>query len=148
MKITKKQLVSFVFVLFSFAPFLLSSLLVNAVRADETLVGQQEGLSEVREIFGGFRAEKDLRITAMRFVQVALSFLGVIFLAITIYAGFVYMTSGGNQEKTGQAIKLLRNAIIGLAIILAAWIITRFVIVILNRAANSQSVMEYPKYGL
>jgi len=146
MRITKKYLISFIFLTFSFAPVFLLPSLTSTAQADDTLIAQQEGLSEVRGIFGGFRAEKDIRLTAMNFVLLALSFLGVIFLALTIYAGFIYMTSGGNQEKTGQAIKLLRNAIIGVAIILAAWIITRFVIVMLNRSTLGIDVSTYPKY--
>ena len=70
----------------------------------------------------------DVRTTAARIINVALGFLGIIAVVIVLIGGFKYMTSGGNDEKTGEAKKLIASGIIGLAIILSAWAITSFVI--------------------
>jgi uncharacterized membrane protein len=70
----------------------------------------------------------DVRQTAARIINVALSFLGIISVVIVIVGGFKYMISGGNEEKTGEAKNLIVSGIIGLAIILSAWAITRFVL--------------------
>ena len=40
----------------------------------------------------------------------------VVCVVMLIVAGFTYMTSGGNEEKTQKATKTLTNAIIGLVI--------------------------------
>lgn len=61
-------------------------------------------------------------------IGIALSFLGIIFLCLIIYAGFVWMTSAGNQQKVMHAKKILQNAIIGLIIILSAYSITSFIL--------------------
>ncbi len=61
-------------------------------------------------------------------IRLLLSFLGVIFIILIIYAGFMWMTSAGNEEKIGTAKKIMISAIIGLAIILFAYAITIFVI--------------------
>jgi len=56
------------------------------------------------------------------------------------------MTAAGNEEKTKEAVGLLRNAIIGLIIILMAWGITRYSIIILDKTVNgSGDYLWYPK---
>lgn len=59
-------------------------------------------------------------------IQLFLGFLGFVALVIIIVAGFKWMTSGGNEEKISKAKKMLVAGIIGLAIILASYIITVF----------------------
>ena len=70
----------------------------------------------------------DVRTTAARIINVALGFLGIIAVVIVLIGGFKYMVSGGNEEKTSEARRLIVSGIIGLAIILSAWAITSFVI--------------------
>lgn len=60
-------------------------------------------------------------------ISLILSFLGVIFLVITIYAGFLWMTANGNDTQIKKAKDLLMNAIVGLVIITAAYSLTAFV---------------------
>ncbi|MCF6276965.1 MAG: pilin [Candidatus Magasanikbacteria bacterium] len=60
-------------------------------------------------------------------VQVALGLLGIVFVILIIYSGFLWMTSAGNEEKVGKAKKILMSSIIGLFIILSAYAITTFV---------------------
>jgi hypothetical protein len=60
-------------------------------------------------------------------IQVALSFLGVIFLILMIYGGFLWMTASGNEEKVSKARKILTAAIIGLIIVIGAYAITELV---------------------
>lgn len=56
----------------------------------------------------------------------ALSFVGLIFLLLIIYGGFMWMTAGGDSAKVEKAIHLFTQASIGLAIISAAYLITQF----------------------
>lgn len=73
------------------------------------------------------RKESDPAIFAGEVVQWVLSFIGVIFLGLMIYGGFMWMTSGGNQESIGKAQKTIVAAIIGLIIILSAYAITIYI---------------------
>ncbi len=70
----------------------------------------------------------DIRLTIARIIRAILGFLGVLALIIILYGGFVYMTSGGNEEKIAKAKKILVNAVIGLLIILASFGLTQFII--------------------
>lgn len=60
-------------------------------------------------------------------VGAVLAFVGVIFFVIIIYGGFMWMTAGGNEEKVKKAIELIVQAVVGLIIIGAAYLITRFI---------------------
>lgn len=60
-------------------------------------------------------------------VGTLLSFLGVLFMALVIYGGILWMTARGNEQQVEKAKDLLVNAIIGLIIVLAAYAITSFI---------------------
>jgi len=60
-------------------------------------------------------------------IGVVLSFVGVVFLLLMIFAGLTWMTAAGNQEKVTKAKDLMINAVIGLIIVMAAYAITAFV---------------------
>jgi hypothetical protein len=66
-------------------------------------------------------------ITVGRIINYLLGFLGVIFLGLIIYAGFLWMTASGNTEQVTKAKKLMGNAVVGLLIVLASFAISRLV---------------------
>jgi len=72
--------------------------------------------------------ELTLSTTVGRYIQVALSLVGTIFLALTVYAGFLWMTAAGEEDKVTKSKNILQAAIIGLVITLAAYSITAFVV--------------------
>lgn len=86
------------------------------------------GLQPVQNGVGNTLANGDPREMVGRIINVALGFLGVIAVAIILAGGFKWMTAGGNEEKVSEAKKLLGAGVIGLAIVLAAWAISTFVI--------------------
>jgi hypothetical protein len=98
-----------------------------AALAQGGLTADDVGITDIEEsglkLSGG-----DVRQTAARLINVALGFLGIVAVIIVIIGGFQYMLSGGNEEKTSAARKLMISGIIGLAIILSAWAITTFVL--------------------
>lgn len=72
--------------------------------------------------------DRDPRAIAASVIRVLLGFLGVIAVVIILLGGFKWMTAGGNDEKVGEARKLIIQGIVGLIIILAAFGISTFVI--------------------
>lgn len=58
-----------------------------------------------------------------------ISLIGVFFLVLMVYGGFLWMTAGGSSEKTKKAGAIMRNGAIGVVIVLSAYAITRFVII-------------------
>lgn len=72
--------------------------------------------------------------TVGQIINVLLGFLGVIAVVLILIGGFKWMTAAGNEEKVGEAKKLLGAGVVGLVIILAAFAIASFVITQLSSA--------------
>ncbi len=72
--------------------------------------------------------QADLQETIGNLIRVALSFLGVVAVCIVLYGGFKWMTAGGNDEKVGEAKRLMISGLIGLAIIMSSYAIASFAI--------------------
>lgn len=73
-------------------------------------------------------------------INIALSFVGTIFLILTVYAGFLWMTARGDQGKIEKAQDIIKAAIIGLIITVGAYSITNFVVPrIVDRASGGNS---------
>lgn len=60
-------------------------------------------------------------------ISVALSLLAIIFIVLMIVSGYQWMTAGGNEEQVKKAQSRIKNAIIGLVIVILAYVITAFV---------------------
>ncbi|MDP2586276.1 MAG: pilin [Candidatus Komeilibacteria bacterium] len=77
---------------------------------------------------------KPLKETIADILNVLLGFLGVIAVVIILLGGFKWMTAGGEEEKVGEAKKLISAGIVGLIVILSAYAIARFVLENLQQA--------------
>ena len=84
------------------------------------------GINAVNQEVG--LSTQDPRVIAARIINISLSLLAIIMLALVLYAGFLWMTAGGDAKKVDTAKAYLRNAIIGLIIILSSWALATFVI--------------------
>ena len=60
-------------------------------------------------------------------INVLLTSVGVILLLLLIYAGIMWMTAQGDDKKIKDARDTIKNAILGLIVVLAAYAITAFV---------------------
>lgn len=81
---------------------------------------------------GGYQTADPVAIetTLGAIIQGILSALGIVFLAIIIYSGLMWMTAGGNEAKAGKAQNTIQQAIIGLIIVVAAYAISYFIVAI------------------
>jgi hypothetical protein len=75
-----------------------------------------------------FGADSTLNSGIGLMISAFLSFLGVIFLILIIYAGILWMIAEGDEAKVEKAKAILTRAIVGLIIVLAAYAISFFVI--------------------
>jgi TRAP-type C4-dicarboxylate transport system permease small subunit len=83
--------------------------------------------------FAGF-STNDLKTTIQNIVRIIVGFLGIITIIIILAGGFKWMTSGGNEDKIGEAKKLISAGVVGLVVVLAAYAIASFVINSLQKA--------------
>ncbi len=134
MKKAKNILLVSIFSLFGV--FLLS----NSIALADSLWDMQSeyGMGPIGMAFGQDQNVEDVRFQIARIINIVLSFLGIIAVVLIIFAGFQWMTAGGNEEQIKKAKGLLKNAVIGLVIILMAWSITYFIMTRLWAVATNK----------
>lgn len=137
----KKKLLSFL-ILFIFAVSMLTAVgsasAVTAGDLNKTIRGDSaNGLNEVAGGVYGSRATDTYGLEEMivLIINAILGLLGIIFLVLTLYAGFLWMMAAGNEDQVGKAKNILTAAIIGIIIIVAAYAITNFVLTAILKTA-------------
>ncbi|MCX6796281.1 MAG: hypothetical protein NTW06_02160 [Candidatus Falkowbacteria bacterium] len=60
-------------------------------------------------------------------IQAFLSLLSMIFIILILYAGYNWMTAGGDEQKVTKAKDTIYRAVIGLVITISAFVLTYFV---------------------
>jgi hypothetical protein len=133
MKNFKKILFSFLFFLVCFSSFSFATI-VQTAQAVSPAAEQEKQVGALAKN-AGF-ADASIGEIAATIIEVVLSLLGVIFVGLLVFAGFQWMTAGGNEEKVEKARNLITRAIIGLIIVVAAYSITFFVFNALNSAVG------------
>lgn len=71
---------------------------------------------------------QDIRITIAKIIRIVIGFLGIIAVGLIMYAGWLWMSSEGDEEKVNKAKLILKNAVIGLIIILSSFAIASFIL--------------------
>lgn len=61
-------------------------------------------------------------------IQYLLSFLGVIFICLIIYGGFLWMTARGDSEQITKAKDIIMRSVIGLVIVISAYTLTYYLL--------------------
>lgn len=131
-----------------FFAFLVTLLgLVGITLATNLVFAQDFGVAAVNSGLDGSLVSTDPRLIVGRIIQIVLSFLGALAVVFVMYAGFLWMNSGGNDEKISQAKAILRNSVIGLIIILSSWAIATFIITRLSGAASGTPAPIEPGSG-
>lgn len=95
-----------------------------------------EGLGGARGLFNqffvpgtGFNTDIQApEIVAGQIIQGALVIIGVVFGILIIYGGYLWMIARGNEEYVKKATEILKTAVIGFIIVVAAYAITSFVV--------------------
>lgn len=134
----RKNIIAFAIALFAFTGFvaLTQPVAVHAQDGNNLLWGNYSQGNVQNEIGLGNR---DPRAIVASVIRIILGFLGIVAVIIILLGGFKWMTAGGNEEKVGEARKLIIQGIIGLVIILAAFGIATFVINSLLSATSGNS---------
>ncbi|HSR89488.1 MAG TPA: Ig-like domain-containing protein [Candidatus Udaeobacter sp.] len=103
----------------------------SSLQTGVTIIGQPLGLTST-----------DIRVVVANIIRVALGILGIVLVVLVLYAGYLWMTAGGNEDQISTAKQFMVNAAIGLAIILSAYAIVSFVISKLVGATTGTSTLN------
>lgn len=127
-KLNKIKVLIFLFI----TQFSLASFIKAANIKTEGMDAQDAALMDA----AGLSGNSNLSTIISVMIQVVLGFLGVVFLALTIMAGFKWMMSQGNEKEIEAAKGSIKNSVIGIIIVLAAYAITYSVFKYLPFASN------------
>ena len=106
---------------------------LNSPLALAQSANSQEALDQLKAAGGASGANiagsgpADPRIIAAIIIRSVLALIGIVFVVLVLYAGFLWMTAAGEEDKISKAKKLLYDGVIGLVIILSAYSITYFI---------------------
>lgn len=100
--------------------------LVTAIpTAGAALISPTDNPGEIAAATGG---ETSIRSLALRIVNYFLTFLGLIAVVMVIYGGITYVIAAGEDEKIGNAKKIIMYALIGLVIVLVSFAVVNTIL--------------------
>ena len=91
-------------------------------------LGTAENIAKQGGISTSGVTETSLAETIGRYINGVLGFTGIIFLLLTLYAGFLWMTAGGDEGNIEKAKSILSSAVIGLVIVMLSYSITALIL--------------------
>lgn len=106
----------------------LLSLMLASMHAHALNAPILNNLNNVRNIAWGPTAKTSIGEIVASIILVFIGLLGVVFVVLLIYGGYMWLTAQGEETKTKKSQGLIFNAIIGLLIILSAYAIAYFVL--------------------
>jgi len=112
------------------------TLLAQATAASNTVL---QGLG-IAGNQAGYSNSESLAVIVARLINALLAATGIVLVCILVYAGFLYLTAGGDQDKVKGAKRMILNSIIGIVIMTASYAISLFVIQSLTEAVEGNSV--------
>jgi len=121
----------------SFAVFLLLSLFIFTFSVSPVLA--QYGLEETARAAEIPTGNSSLPTLIGSFINIVLGVIGVVFLVLLLYAGFLWMTAMGDSKKISTAKDLIIAAVSGIIVIVLAYSITSFVLNSLSDVGNTSS---------
>ncbi len=129
MYITKQKLVAAAGTAIVVASLVLPSLAFAQSKPDLNTNPFDRGAKTLQKTASGAGIQNgDLYVIVGNFINIFLGLLGIIFLVLALYAGYLWMTAGGEEDQIEKAKDLIKNAVIGVVIIMASYALSTFVI--------------------
>lgn len=90
--------------------------LQDEINKQSQAFGAEEGAG-----YGDVHLHNDPRLIVASGVQIFLSVLATLFSVYTVYGGYLWMTSAGNEERITKARSIFIHGIIGVAVVLLSY---------------------------
>ncbi len=91
--------------------------------------------------YGVSAAPENLAGRVGQLIGIALSLFGTIFFVLMIYGGWKWMMARGDATESKKAKEILTDAVIGLIIVMAAYLVSNFVVDKIGGAVNPTGPM-------
>jgi len=99
-------------------------------------------LNPVRKTAG--YGDADIGSVTGQIINTALQLVGIIFLALMVYAGYLWMTAQGEESQIEKAKKIVTSAIIGLILTMSAYAITALITTKFSSSAKNPPGPQAP----
>jgi hypothetical protein len=118
----------------------LSIVFAVSALAPHTAIAATDSCDKLRKQFEEFGSKEiaelpaycNVEVAYTKFINLALYAIGIVAVIMFIYGGYVYMTSGGNQERAKKGRSILTWAVVGLVVVLVAAtlvnVVVRFIV--------------------
>lgn len=126
----KKTISTCVLLVVVFVPLSVGAVFADSLQASGKAMGYGEASTSVS--FSSATISEKIG----KYIQLLLSFIGVVFLVLAIYAGYLWMMAQGNEKDVEKAKKILSEVAIGLLIVTSAYVISGYVTDSLNLTLN------------
>lgn len=114
--------------------FVWQFLFMTAVRAQDFGQGNLKKVGDEAKL--GSAAADRLPVIIGNLIRIFISLLGVIFLLLIVYGGWLWLTARGDNERVTKAKDTITRAVIGIVIVIGAYALTTFILTRLITAAS------------
>ncbi|PLX26570.1 hypothetical protein C0581_04020 [Candidatus Parcubacteria bacterium] len=90
----------------------------------------------------------DIRVVVARIIKIFLSIVGTLAVAYTMYGGYLYMTSGGAEERISRARKIILYGALGSMVILMSYSFAYFAYFIAYKGTAGNPYGGYFDWGV
>ncbi|NUM25906.1 MAG: hypothetical protein HUU49_04840 [Candidatus Buchananbacteria bacterium] len=113
--------------------FLMTTHFVAASTMDQVNSGFAQTGEEAGFPTQGGKPKVEFSQAFINYVNSMIGLMGLLFMVLVIYGGWLWMSARGSEEQVTKAKKLIINAVIGLAAVIGARLVVELVIIYLSR---------------
>ena|SRR3989338_2825749 len=132
----KKFLQYFIIGVMSF--FILPSPVIYAQDTGEEIINNAVGTGAT----AGYEIDINPADVAGGIIQVALIILGMIFLSLMVYGGYLWLTARGSSEQVTKAKEIIISAVIGTVIVFSSYALSFFILSQVGKATQYDTGLE------
>jgi hypothetical protein len=85
-------------------------------------------------------SDTDPRDIIINIVKYFMTFLGIVAVCMILYGGYIWMTAVGNEDKVSKAKQIIVAGLIGMIIILSAYVIVDFILDTSSTLLNGEEI--------
>ncbi len=99
---------------------------VDQAEVTDSAIKQIEAATEQAEL-GAFDDQAPVALIVVDLVRRILTWVGILFVALIFYGGYLMAVAGGEEEQIEKGKKIITAAIIGIIVVLLSYSITMFI---------------------
>ena len=126
----KKQLIKSMILICFLSFFILPQIALAAESADKYGLDTTAGEAKLAT------SQTDLPSMVGKVINYLLGFLGVVFMILVLVGGYLWMTSGGNEEQVKKAKGFITAAVNGLIVVSLAYALAYIIVQSLSKATG------------